>query len=110
MADDTKSFTDHILDPTRKAGEAMGATGEKMVENGSAISGRMIDQAEENARLAFTAMRAAAGAKDLSEVMQIQGDFLRDQGSRAMGQAREIGELIMRFGRESVSSAKRDPE
>jgi hypothetical protein len=48
-------------------------------------------------------MRAAAAAKDLSEVMKIQGEFLREQGSRSMTNAREIGELIMQFGREAVA-------
>lgn len=79
-------------------------TGEKIVESGAQIGTRLIDQAEENARQAFAAMRAAAGAKDLSQVMQIQGDYLRDQGSRAMTQAREIGDMIVSFGREAVSS------
>jgi hypothetical protein len=53
-------------------------------------------------------MRAAASAKDLSEVMKIQGDFLRDQGSRSMSQAREIGELIMQFGRDAVAPLRGD--
>ena len=57
---------------------------------------------------AFAAMRAAAQAKDLSEVMKIQGDYLREQGRRSMDQAREIGELIMRFGRDAVQPLKRD--
>lgn len=113
---DTKSTTDKvkdtinekIVDPAKKAGEAMRASGAKMAEGGSTVSMKMIDQAEANAREAFAAMRAAASAKDLSEVMKIQGDFLRDQGSRSMSQAREIGELIMEFGREAVAPLRGD--
>ncbi len=100
------AFQDHVVDPTRKAGEAMQASGRRMVENSSTIGVAIIDQAQTNAQEAFAAMRAAAQARDLSEVMQIQGDFLRQQGKRSMDQAREIGELIMRFGRAAVTPAK----
>ena len=74
-----------------------------MAEGGSAISSKLIDQAETNTSQAFAAMRAAAGAKDLSEVMKIQGEYLREQGQRSMGQAREVGELIMQLGRNAIS-------
>lgn len=97
------TISEHIVEPVKKAGEAMRASGAKVAEGGSAIGAKMIDQAEQNAREAFAAMRAAAGAKDLSEVMKIQGDYLREQGSRSMGQAREMGELIMQFGRDAVA-------
>ncbi|KQN19590.1 hypothetical protein ASE86_12095 [Sphingomonas sp. Leaf33] len=83
------------------AGEAMKATGERMADNGASVGTKMLDQAEENVREAFAAMRAATQAKDLSEVMKIQGDYLRDQSSRAMTQAREIGELIVQFGKDT---------
>ena len=114
MADDdtnagqqTRSaFQEHVVDPARRAGETMQASGRKMAENSSTIGVTIIDQAQTNAQQAFTAMRAAAQAKDLSEVMQIQGDYLRDQGKRSMEQAREIGEMIMRFGREAVTPPK----
>ncbi len=103
-----EAINERIIDPARKAGEAMRAGSSKVAEGGSAIGAKMIDQAEANAREAFAAMRAAAHAKDLSEVMKIQGDFLRDQGSRSMGQAREIGELIMQFGRDAVAPLRGD--
>lgn len=97
------TFTESVAEPARRAGEAMKATGQKMAEGGSTIGVRMIDQAETNAREAFTAMRDAAQAKDLTEVMRIQSDYLREQGQRSMSQAREIGELIMQFGRDAVA-------
>ncbi|MEH3047055.1 phasin family protein [Sphingomonas adhaesiva] len=100
------AFQEHVMDPARRAGETMQASGRKMAENSSTIGVAIIDQAQSNAQEAFAAMRAAAQAKDLSEVMQIQGDFLRAQGKRSMDQAREIGELIMRFGRDAVTPSK----
>jgi hypothetical protein len=97
------AFQERVAEPARRAGEAMKASGQKLAEGGSTIGMRMIDQAEQNAREAFSAMREAAQAKDLSEVMRIQGDYLREQGTRSMSQAREIGELIAQFGRDAVA-------
>lgn len=96
------AFQDKIVEPAQRAGEAMKASGQKIAEGGSSIGVKMIDQAERNAREAFTAMREAAAAKDLSDVMRIQGDYLREQSTRSMAQAREIGDLIMQFGRDAV--------
>ena len=97
------TIADKVIDPMKRAGEAMKASGEKVAEGSSAVGLKVIDQAEQNAREAFAAMRAAAAAKDIGEVMKIQGDYLREQGSRSMAQAREIGELIMQFGRDSTA-------
>ncbi|CAN5419265.1 hypothetical protein BH10PSE15_BH10PSE15_14740 [soil metagenome] len=94
-----ETFEEKIADPARKAGL-------KFVEGGSNLGIRMLDQAEANTREAFSAMRAVAEAKDLSQVMKIQGDFIREQSSRSVNQAREIGELIMKFGREVVTPDK----
>lgn len=101
-----ETFSDKVVEPAKRAGEAMKASGQKIAEGGSTIGARMIDQAEANAREAFAAMREAAGARDLSQVMKIQGDYLREQSTRSMTQAREIGELIMRFGRDAVQPLK----
>ena len=98
-----ETFEEKVADPARRAGAAMKASGEKVVEGNKTIGLRLLDQAEQNAKEAFAAMRAAAGASDLSEVMKIQGEFLREQGQRNMAQAREVGELIMQFGRDAVS-------
>ncbi len=75
-----------------------------MAEGGYAISLKMINQAEANTHEAFAAMRHAASAKDISEIMKIQGDFLREQGNRSVAQAREIGEMISQFGRDALGT------
>ena len=100
------TIEDTIVEPVKKAGEAMRASGAKLVRGSSDVGVKMLEQAENNTREAFAAMRAAAAAKDLSEVMRIQGEFLREQGTRSMSHAREIGELIMQFGREAVAPLK----
>lgn len=106
MADDQTSASGSgagtTFDGAQRAGEAMRASGQKIADHSSSLGVAMIDQAQANAEQAFAAMRAAARAKDLGDVMRIQGDYLREQGQRSMNQAREIGELIMRFGRDAV--------
>ena len=99
---ETKGAANELTDRMKAAGEKMRASGEKIAESGSALGMKMLDQAEQNTREAFAAMRAAAKAHDVSEVMRIQGDYLREQGSRSMAQAREIGEMIASFGRETI--------
>lgn len=89
-------------DQFQAAGERMKAAGETMTDAGSQMGLKMLDQAETNTRAAFDAMRAAAQSSDLSEVMRIQSDYLREQGSRSVGQAREIGEMIAEFGRNAM--------
>ncbi len=100
------AFQDRVAEPVRRAGEAIREGGQKVAENNQAVGLKMIDQAETNAHEAFAAMRKAAQASDLSTVMQIQGDYLREQSSRSMAQAREIGELIARFGRDAIGAMR----
>src|SRR5579875_1647472 len=83
--------------------DQMKDAGSKAAEGGAGGM-KMLDQAEENTRQAFAAMRAAAKAGDLSELMRIQADFIREQSSRSVAQAREIGEMIAQFGREAMAN------
>ena len=105
MADDneTKNPAERLREGAQRAGAAIKASGEKVAEGNRTLGLKVIDQAEANAREAFAALRAAAAAKDLSEVMTIQGDYLREQGQRSVAQAREVSELIVEFGREAVA-------
>jgi hypothetical protein len=94
---------ERVIDPAKRAGEAMRVSSKKLAEGNAEIGLKMLDQAEQNVQQAFAAMRAAAKAKDLSEVMKIQAEFLREQSERSMEQAKEIGELIAHVGREAVT-------
>ncbi|MBW4330334.1 phasin family protein [Stakelama sp. CBK3Z-3] len=85
-----------------EAADRMQAAGSTMMETGSQLGVKMLDQAETNTQEAFKAMRAAAQAKDISEVMRIQSDFMREQGGRSVSQAREIGEMIANMGRSTI--------
>ena len=100
------TFNDRVVEPAKRAGEALREGGQKVAENNQAIGLKMIDHAENNAREAFAAMRKAAQASDLSSVMQIQGDYLREQSTRSMAHAREVGDLIAQFGRDALGAMR----
>ena len=100
------AFNERVVEPAKRAGEAMRQGGQQIAANNQQIGVKMIDQAEQNAREAFVAMRKAAQATDLSEVMRVQGEYLREQSARSMAQAREIGELIVNFGRDAVGAMR----
>lgn len=70
---------------------------------GSAFGLKMIEHAEANAREAFNAMRAAAKSKDVSEVLKVQGEYLREQGGRSLSQAREVADMIAQFNRDAIA-------
>ena len=101
-----QTFQDRVVEPAQRAGAAMRQGGQKIAENNQQIGVKMIDQAEQNTAQAFAAMRRAAQAKDLSDVMRIQGEYLREQSQRSMAQAREIGEMIVQFGRDAVGAMR----
>lgn len=89
-------------DGLHEATRRMQAAGTAAAEDGAQLGLKMLSQAEANMQEAFRAMRAAAQASDIAEVMRIQSDYLRDQGSRSMAQAREIAEMIAQLGRGSI--------
>ncbi|SEN25533.1 hypothetical protein SAMN05192583_2384 [Sphingomonas gellani] len=99
-----QDFGERATDAARSAAETMREAGRNTMESGATISMKLIDQAESNAREAFAAMRAAAAAKDVGDVMRIQSEYLRDQSGRAMSQAREIGELIAQYGKDAAAT------
>lgn len=102
MADDASAASGQMADQMRGAAERMQAAGGAISDSGQQVGMKMLEQAEANTNEAFKAMRAAAKANDLSEVMRIQSEYMRDQSSRSMTQAREIGELIASFGKTAM--------
>jgi len=97
----------HVAGTVGRVGKSLRASSQAWAEGNAEIGLRMIDQAEQNVQQAFAAMRAAAKAKDISEVMKIQADFVRAQGARSVAQARQIGEMIVQVGRDSVTPLRR---
>lgn len=84
-----------MLEPQKLAGQT--------AEDAKSLNGKVLDHAEENVREAFKALRTAATAGSLTDVMKVQGDYVKEQSQRSMAQAKEIGELIASFGRNAMS-------
>lgn len=91
----------------KKAGKVIRDSAEKVVANTSAINSKVIDQAETNAKEAFAAMRAAASAKSVNDIVKIQTKFVKEQGERSMAHVKEVGELIAQFGRDAVEQIRK---
>ena len=102
----TRSGAEGLTRGLKNAGERLRTAGERLAENNRAINLRLIEQAEENTREAFKALRAAAQASTLKDVASIRAQYVRDQGKRQVSHMREVGELISRFGREALTPAK----
>jgi hypothetical protein len=90
-------------DKMKAAGDAVREGAAKAGENTVALHMKVIDHVEENTRSALEALRAAAKAGGVTELMQVQSEYVRDQGTRSMNQAREIGEMIAQFGRQAMA-------
>ena len=97
---------DSIKEPIKKAGKVIKETSATAVKNSAQINVKVIDHAESNAREAFAAMRAAATAGSVQNLVKIQSDFVKEQGKRSLEQAKEVGKLIARFGREAMDMVR----
>jgi hypothetical protein len=95
-----------MAEPIRKAGKMLRDGAERATKNSAAISAKVIDQAEANAQQAFAAMRAAADAKSLSDILKIQSGFVKSQSARSAAHVKEVGEMIARFGRDAVEQMR----
>lgn len=76
---------------------------QQTAQDAQSLNAKVLDHAEENVREAFAALRNAAGASSITDVLKAQGDYVKEQGARSMSQAKEIGELIASFGRNALS-------
>lgn len=92
-----------VAETLQNAGATMREAASDAAESTAKINVTVIDQVEANTRAAFAAMRAAAGAKSITEVVAVQRDYVKEQGERSVKQAREIGDMIAQFGRSAVS-------
>jgi hypothetical protein len=96
-----KGFFDNVAEPLKDVGKTIEETRERAVACNREISSRVIDYAEANTREAFGAARAAAGAKSVVELIEIQNAYVRDQATRGVTQLRELGELVFKASQDA---------
>jgi hypothetical protein len=99
-----EKLAEKATETVKKAGKSMKDTATKAAANASALNNKVIDHAEENTRAAFAAMRSAASVKSVGDLAKIQTDYVKEQGARAMGQVKEVGDLIAQFGRDAMAA------
>ena len=99
-----EQFTEKATDAMKQAGQSLKDAAGKATANASALNTKVLDQAEENTRAAFAAMRSAASVKSVTDLAKIQTDYVKEQGARSMTQVKEVGELIAQFGRDAMST------
>jgi len=102
MTDTVKQAAADAAGLAQDAASKIKAETELGVKAGNELRLKLIEQVEHNMTEAFAVIRAAAQAKDVSELLHLQGEYLRGQTSRAMEQVRELGEIISEYGRDAV--------
>ncbi|WP_076071366.1 phasin family protein [Sphingomonas montana] len=109
MTDQARTASDAMTGSMKAATDQLKAAGGKAAETSQALNGKILDQAETNVREAFAALRAAATAGSMGDVLKVQGDYVREQSARNMAQAKEIGEMIANFGRTAMDGMSNIP-
>lgn len=95
-----------VASAAKKAGQTLRESATTAMKNTAKLNGKVIDHAEANAKEAFSAMRKAAGAGSVQDVVKIQSQFVREQGARSAAQVREIGDMIASFGRDALAAMR----
>lgn len=99
-----EKLTEKAAETVKKAGKGLKDATAKAASNAATLNNKVIDHAEENTRAAFNAMRSAAAVKSVSDLAKIQADYVKEQTSRSMTQAKEVGDLIAQFGRDAMAA------
>lgn len=114
-----RDFAEKSVDQARKAfegfvGAAQKAAGQadestaSMTTNVRAVGSKAMGYAETNIRAAFDHAQKLVRAKDMTEVMSLQSEFLRAQMANMQEQAKEIGSSFQsaaKAGAQTVSDA-----
>ena len=104
---ETKSAAAKLAAPIKEASKVLRSRASDAMANGRTINAKVIDHAETNAKEAFAALRDAATAQSVQDVLKVQTKFIKEQSARATEQIREVGELIAGFGRDAISSLRK---
>ncbi len=78
----------------KQASDAFKEATERATHYNEAVTVRLIDFAESNLADSCEALRSAARARNISELVSINANFLRHQISRSLDQFRELSELV----------------
>ncbi|WP_439815673.1 phasin family protein [Zavarzinia sp. CC-PAN008] len=95
---DSAAF-EKLAEPLKGLGETLKGVRERALEQNQEINTRVIAIAEQNAAQYFDAARAAAKAKTLTELLEVQNGFARESLARNVAQFKELSELFTNASR-----------
>lgn len=116
-----REFAEKTVDQTREAYERSNRTLEAAVQTleksfdaagqaAAALNRKIVDIAQRNLNLGFDLAKSLAGARNLSELVELQAAYWRKQFDAHTTQAEEVGNRLFRFGVAKPKTAEPSPE
>ncbi len=117
IPNEMREFAEKSVDQARKAFDGFFSAAQKAAEqvHGSAETARasttdatakVITQAEANVTAAFDLAQKLVRAKDINEVMALQGDFLKSQMASFQNQMKDLGTAVQKAAADVTKKAK----
>lgn len=111
-----REFAEKSVDQARKAFEGFVGAAQKAAgqaddtavtfsSNAKAVGGKAMGYAENNIRAAFDHAQKLVRAKDMTEVMSLQTEFVRQQMAAMTEQAKELGTSFQSAAKANVQTA-----
>ncbi|MDB5700341.1 MAG: phasin family protein [Sphingomonadales bacterium] len=98
-----ENFTNKATEAVTQASKSLQDAASKAGENASALNAKVIEHVETNTRAAFDALRTAADVKSVQELAQVQSEFVKAAAERSQAQIKEVGEMIVKFGKDAMA-------
>jgi hypothetical protein len=116
-----REFAEKTLDQTREAYERSNRSLEAAIQNleksldaagqsTAALNRRIIDIAQRNLNLGFDLAKSLAGARNFSEIVELQAAYWRKQFDALTTQAEEVRNRLLGFGTAKPKTAELWPE
>ena len=94
--DQARKAFDGFMGAAQKAAEQVQGTAETARANATDASTKVMAQAEASITAAFDHAQKLVRAKDLNEVMALQGDFVKAQMATFQSQMKDIGTAVQK--------------
>jgi phasin len=103
--DQARKAFDGFMGAAQKAAEQVQGTAETARASATDASAKVMAQAEANVTAAFDHAQKLVRAKDLSEVMALQTDFVKAQMASFQNQMKELGSAVQKAAATAASAA-----
>jgi phasin len=104
--DQARKAFDGFFSAAQKAAEQVHGTTETARASTTDATAKVITQAEANVTAAFDLAQKLVRAKDINEVMALQGDFLKSQMASFQNQMKDLGTAVQKAAADVTKKAK----